>query len=234
MPQRYDPVPCAVNTSLDTGRLQFAPVWRQWVAQWTQSEWINLAAAYHGAKVMHSSQYAGFAGGTLIEPGPKAFVATGYFNLALARTVEWPRTKIEVAEGIGLPRKLPAAMEKLWGGREPLCDADGIALGPGGLFMAFCGLRALQKATSPTITPTNAEAASRALGKALRAHLLREGRDFIEELPRLSAGRPQLEDLLLGNPLDAQTLTEALPSVAEAMALSQQDLFQMMSPYLTK
>lgn len=232
MPSRYGPAPCPVNDSLAKGRAQFATAWRHWVAQWTQSEWLNLTTAYHGAKILHSSQYVAFSTGALVEPGPKAFVAGGYFNTALARCAGWGDSRIEAVADIGLPRWLPGKLERLWGGRDPLCDAEGVALGPSGLYMAFCGLRPLFAPYATTVTPQTAEAASRALGRALRAHYTKAGVDFVEKMPELTAGLPALEDLLLGNPLSAGTLMEAIPAIAEAAQLSEMDLWRAIEPAL--
>lgn len=225
MPSKNPPVDCPINNCLTRGRAQFATSWRRWVRQWTQTGWLKLSDALHGAKVLHSSQYSAFSEGLLLEPGPKVFAAAGYLNVSLARSIGYPQ--FEELPDIGLPEKLPAALSELWAGRRPLVDAEGIALGPSGLFMAFCGLRALQGALTRHIPPQEAEAACRALGRALRAHLLRQGRDFVTELDEGTLD-PIAEEVLLGNAIDAARLEKALPQLATAMALEEDELWVMM------
>lgn len=232
MPTKTTPPECHVNSCLTRGRAQFATSWRRWVSQWTQTEWIKLAEALHGAKLLHSSQYAAFSTGALTEPGPKGFVAAGYLNCALARSERHPKHLIEVCPDIGVPNVMPPDLKPLWWGRLPLVDAEGYALGPSGLFMAFCGLRALRGPIERTIPPEAAEAASRALGAALRAHLMRKGRDFVAELDNHAIDSPIAEDILLGNRVDAPQLQQGIPQLANAMGLQEDDLWRTIETLL--
>jgi len=203
-----------VNQVLDTGSAAFATLWRAWLAQFTQPQLLKLANAYLGASLFHSSQMGGFSSRKLRDPAPRVFLAVGFLNLAHGRSLGYPTSSLEPVSDIGLPDKLPEALRGTWEGREPLLDADGVVMGPRGLFEAFTGLRALAINDDRHIAPDDEKPASEALGRFLRLRLAANGVDWLTELPVLRNTSPAIEDLLMGRPVQGDRLIHQLPKLA--------------------
>jgi hypothetical protein len=214
-----------IATRLRTGATAFASLWRLWRKQWSQPQLLKLSDAYHGIRIFHSSQMGGFANGSLRDPAPKVFLSVGYLNLAHARSILYDPNLIEDAPDIGLPAKLPGALRSLWEGRQPLCDANGVALGPVGLFEAFTGLRELSYRSDRNLAPEHAQAASSALGKWLRLRLASQGVDWLSELPAYRQRCDAIEPLLMGHDLDADRLVYRLPQIAEIAHSTDEELW---------
>lgn len=203
-----------VNQVLDTGSAAFAALWRAWLAQFTQPQLLKLASAYLGANLFHSSQMGGFSSRKLRDPAPRVFLAVGYLNLAHARSLGYPTSSLEDALDIGLPEKLPEALSSIWEAREPLLDANGVVLGPTGLFEAFTGLRALSVSNDRLIAPDDEKPASEALGRYLRLRLAANGVDWLTEMPALRTSCPAIEELLMGRLVQGDRLIHQLPKLA--------------------
>ena len=206
--------PNPILDAMDTGSTAFSSRWRAWQSQWTQPQLLRLCDALLGARLFHSSQMGGFSSQKLRQPGPLVFVAVGYFNLAHATSLGLPQHLIEVAPDIGVPTKLPDAMRALWEGREPFTDANGVVLGPQGLFMAFSGLRELTANDARQLSADDEAAASQALGRWLRLRLAAKGMDWLGELPSLRLVCPSIEPLLMGKTVPADRLLMHLPRLA--------------------
>lgn len=218
-----------LQTLLDTGSEAFAATWRRWVSQWTQPKLLRLSETYLGARMFHSSQMAGFASRRLQNPAPKAFLAIGALNVAHGHSLGLPEAQIEPTPDLGLPKLLPGALRDLWDHREPLRDAEGIVLGPTGLFEAFCGLRALPPTSQRYLPPEAVENASKAIGALLRLRLPQHGCDWFLELPALSKAAPSVEPLLRGGSVSADRLLADLPQLSSLARMSEDELWHEVS-----
>jgi len=207
-------------TALEQGAMQFPPAFRALSSQMTQTQFMKLAAAYLGTKAIHSSTIGGFRTGKLIEPAPKTLLALGYFNTALARSIGHPEDLIEQVPDIGYPPKLPHYLKADWEHTIPLLDRDGIALGPVGMFEAFCGLRELPARERRELDEADAPAASRTLGAFLRAHYGKHNIDWYEKLPELVYECPTIEPLLLNRAVPADRLIHDLDAIGRLVGLS--------------
>lgn len=215
-----------LQTLLDTGSEAFAATWRQWVNQWTQPKLLRIAETYLGGRMFHSSQMTGFATRKLQNPAPKAFLAIGALNVAHARSLGFPEDKIEPTPDLGLPKALPGSLRDLWDAREPLLDASGVAMGPTGLFEAFCGLRNLPEPLPVRELPQEAaQAASMALGGRLRLSLAQRGIDWVPELPQLAPIAPSIEPLLQGRVVPSDRLSQDLPRIAHLLQTTEDALW---------
>ncbi len=189
-----------LENDLEAGRRQWTVAWRRFARQWTQPQLLRLADSVLGGRYLHSSQISGFATGKLREPAPKVFVVIGRLNEALA-------------EG-----SLPNELKDLWLGRQALKDKDGNPLDSVGCFRAFTGQLDLGFGQTRTIPEDQVHDASKRLGRFVRTELAKAGVDFIEELPALvGSSGPLLQSVVLGNPMSADDLLEALPIVEIAM-----------------
>lgn len=199
---------------LDNGSEAFAASWRRWVKQWTQPQLLRLSQTYLGGRMFHSSQMAGFASRQLQNPAPKVFLAVGALNLAHARSLGFTTAQMEAAPDLGLDTFLPGALRNLWEGREPIRDAEGVCLGPVGLFEAFCGLRALPSAPEREIAPEALRSVCERLGARLRVSLISRGIDFVLRRTELSAVAPSVGPLLNGETVPAAQLLNDLQPIA--------------------
>jgi hypothetical protein len=218
-------VPSAISISLAKGSTAFASLWRSWISQWTQPQLLKLSDAYLGSRQFHSSQMGGFAKQSLRDPAPKVFMAVGFLNLAHARSLGYDATLIESPVDVGLPQKLPDIMRGLWEGRQPLCDSNGVALGPTGLFEAFTGLRELPFDSTRVIATEEEEAACQVLSRWLRLHLASRGVDWLSEMPRLRSECDIIEPLLMGRTVPGDRLLYRLPQLAAIAGTSDEDLW---------
>lgn len=230
---RYS-APNAVLDAMDTGSRDFSSRWRAWLSQWTQPQLLKLSDAYFGARLLHSSQLGGFAQQKLRQPGPLVFLATGYLNVAHARSLRLPEAQIDPTPDISTPRTLPDALRSLWEAREPFTDASDIVLGPSGLFMAFCGLRPLLVVSDRQLTPEQEAPACQALGKWLRLRLAARGIDWLSELTTLRNQCPSIEPLLMGKPLSADRLLMHLPKLAAIADTSDAHLWEVITDALAQ
>ncbi len=233
MAQRYSG-PSAILDAMDTGTRDFASRWRSWISQWSQPQLLRLSDTYLGARLFHSSQMGGFSQQKLRQPGPMVFLAVGYINLAHGRSLGLPEAQIEAAPDIGLAATLPDTLRDLWEGHEPFTDAFDVVLGPSGLFMAFCGLRALSSCTDRTITPEQEVAASQGLGKWLRLRLASRGIDWLSELPALRSQCASAEPLLMGKTVHADRLLQHLPKLAAIAETSDAHLWDVITEALAQ
>lgn len=225
--------PAPILIALEQGVADFAHVWRAFRAQFTQPELLKLTATYLQTRAVHSSQIGSLGTGTHMEYGPKMFVALGYFNVALACSNGYAEHLIERVADIGYPARLPAELKKFWSYRTPLLDANGIAMGPTGLFEAFCGLRALPYAQRRSLSGIDAEAASVAIGSYLRLQLPTLGIDWFEQLDQLAAQCPSVKPLLMRKFVDGDRLIQDLGTLAEIAGTSTQVLWQIIEGALS-
>lgn len=214
---------------MDTGSAAFSAHWRMWLSQWTQPQLLRLTEEYLGARLFHSSQMGGFATRKLREPGPRVFLAVGYFNVAHGRSLDVAPDLIETVPDIGLPEKLPGTRRALWEGREPLRDASKLVLGPTGLFEAFTGLRDLSQVDHREIPPEYVPEACKALGRWLRLHLASQGIDWLTELPALRQSCDCIEALLMGQPVEPRRLLAQLNKLAALANTTDVQLWQVIS-----
>lgn len=228
---RYS-APNALLDAMDTGSRDFASRWRAWLSQWSQPQLLKLSDAYFGARLLHSSQMGGFSQQKLRQPGPLVFLATGYLNVAHARSLSLSEALIDPTPDITLPRTLPDALRSLWEGREPFTDASDIVLGPSGLFMAFCGLRPLLVVSDRHLTPEQEAPACQALGKWLRLRLAARGIDWLSELPTLRNQCPSAEPLLMGKTVPADRLLMHLPRLAALADATDTELWDVVQDAL--
>lgn len=202
--------------SLDKGGQEFYAAFRCWSRPFTQTRLIHLAEEYLGTRAFHSSQIGGFCHGTLKEPSPKCFLALGCLNTALARSVGHPEELIEQHPTLKYNRTLPGTFRRYWEHTVPLLDAEGTALGPVGLFEAFCGLRPLSIPTAHVLSPTEEYAAANALGAYLRAYYGRHSIDWYSQLDALTRNCSTLRPLLLNEPVSGSEITLRLEDIAQA------------------
>jgi hypothetical protein len=211
--------------TMDQGVAQFAAVWRAFSSQWTQPQILKMWAEYLGTRALHSSQIDSLKRQQLSEPGPKMFLAIGYVNCALARSNNHPEHLIEKVADIGYAPTLPGTLQHLWLHRKPLLDAQGVAMGPTGVFEAFCGLRDLPSSNRPSLTGTEAEIACRAIGSYLRMQLPKLGIDWYSQLPELSKQCPTVHPLLMGDLINGDRLAQDLPDLALLSGTSTESLW---------
>lgn len=218
---------------LDQGSAAFAPVWRAWLSQFTQPQLLKLSEAYLQGRLFHSSQMGGFATRKLREPGPRVFLAVGYFNVAHAHALGLAPDLIETVPDIGLPEKLAGTRKDVWEGREPFRDASRLVLGPTGLFEAFTGLRDLSQVENRHIPPEHVAEACRALGRWLRLHLAAQGIDWLTELPALRQSCDCIEELLMGQTVAEPRLLAQLTKLAALANTTDIQLWQVISSTFT-
>lgn len=222
----------SLNPILQTqekGSSAFAPVWRAWLSQFTQPQLLKLAEQYLQGRLFHSSQMGGFSTRKLRAPAPTVFLAIGYLNVAHAHSLGLDPHRIEEVTDIGLPKKLPDTLRAIWEGREPLQDADGVVMGPIGLFEAFTGLRALASREDRRITPDQEQAASEVLGRYMRLRLAQLGIDWLQEMPKLRTSSSVLEDLLMGRVVHADRLCGQLERLAAIAETTEDELWEHMT-----
>ena len=200
-------------SSLERGGQAFYSTFRPFSRQFTQTKLIALCKMYLGTGAFHSSQITGFCQGTLTEPAPKVFVALGLVNVALARTIGHPEDHIEQHQ-MAYARTLPHEMQKVWMHRLPMLDREGVAMGPVGLFEAFCGLRELSAPNQRQLALQDERAASEALGAYLRAYFGRHGIDWFSQLTDFTTRCAAMQPLLLNQPVSGDQLLESLEHVA--------------------
>jgi hypothetical protein len=213
-------------TALERGALQFPSAFRALSSQFTQTELMKIATAYLGTKAIHSSTIGGFARGVLTEPAPKTFLALGAFNAALARSIGHPEELIEDTSSLGYPPQLPHAYRDLWQYTIPMLDRNGVALGPVGMFEAFCGLRELPVTEHRRLDAQEAEAASRTLGAFLRSHYAKHDIDWYGSLRELAYDCPTIEPLLLNKPISPDRLLNDLDAIGKVIGLSGDALWE--------
>lgn len=187
---------------------------------------MKIATEYLGTKAIHSSTIGGFSRGILTEPAPKTFLALGAFNAALARSVGHPDELIEDTSALGYPPQLPHRFKDIWQHTIPMIDRDGIALGPVGMFEAFCGLRELPVRAHRRLEPEDVEAAARTLGAFLRAHYAKHDIDWYGKLKELSYDCPTMEPLLLNKPVSPDRLLNDLDSIAKLIGVNGDALWE--------
>ena len=213
-------------TSLDRGSLQFSAAFRAFSGQFTQPQLLRLSSEYLGTRAIHSSQIGGFRDGRLVDPAPKVFVALGYLNVALAYSIGHPHELIEPITDIGYTNQLPAHLRDLWEYRIPILDVESVALGPSGLFQAFCGLRELPASTRPRLDAEEAAEASRVLGAFLRSQFAKHDIDWFESLGELSQRCPTIEPLLLNKGVSADRLLHDLDAIGACVGFSGNALWE--------
>ena len=152
---------------------------------------MKLAELVLGESCLHSSQIHGFATGKLKEPGPKVLMVVGLVNLAIAAANE------DVDARSRSTYSVPATKPDLWHGKAWIKDANGKALGPAEVFLAFCGILDLACDAAMAIKPEDMEAVSKALGKYLRKSLSKLDIDVMDEEVFSSWGRPEIMNKLI-------------------------------------
>lgn len=206
--------PTPVDEALALGRAAFSRLFKAYLSQTTQYKLLKSMEAYFNARLFHSSQLGGIRDQTLREPSPKVFIALGYYNVAHARSLGWPEDRIDATSPLELPRQLPESVRDIWEAMEPLTDAEGVAMGPTGLFEAFSGLLALPVSPERLIPPEAEEAVCRSLGHYLRIQLPLRGVDWFTDMPLLRKTVPCIEDLLMDRTVQGDRLLAALPQLA--------------------
>lgn len=213
-------------SSLERGGQAFYSTFRPFSRQFTQTKLIALFKSYLGTAAFHSSQISGFSRGTLTEPAPKVLLALGLVNVALARSIGHPEHLIEQHD-LPFSRTLPHEMQKVWIHRLPMLDRESIAMGPTGLFEAFCGLRELNTPTDRHLGLQDERAASEALGAYLRAYFGRHGIDWFSELPALKDRCSAMQPLLLNQPISGEELVESLDQIAAILDSNSNNLWEV-------
>lgn len=218
--------------ALERGGLQFPTCFRALSSQFTQTVFMKIATEYLGTKAIHSSTIGGFNRGILTEPAPKTFLALGCFNTALARSIGHPEELIEDTSALGYPPKLPHQFKDAWEHTIPMLDRDGIALGPVGMFQAFCGLRELPIREHRRLDPSEADEAGRILGSFLRAHYAKHDIDWYAKLKEIAYDCPTLEPLLLSRQVRSERLLNDLDSIGKVVGLSGDALWEHIQAHL--
>jgi hypothetical protein len=213
-------------TSLERGNQEFYIVFRAFMRPFTQTKLINLSEQHLGVRAFHSSQMSGLTNGTLKDPAPKLFLALGCLNTALARSIGHPEELIEQHPTLRHNRTLPGTLRRHWEHSTPMLDAEGIAMGPIGLFEAFCGLRDLCVPTAHVLAPTEEYAAATALGAYLRAYYGRHTIDWYSQLDAITATCPILRPLLLNEPVSGEEITLRLEDIAKAAETTSNTLWE--------
>lgn len=207
-------------TALEKGNTQFPRSFRAFSSQFTQTELMKLATEYLGTKAIHSSTIGGFRDGRLQEPSPKSLMALGYVNLALAKEFGHPKELMDPEPLVSYPPTLPHHMKSIWEHKMPMLDAEGVALGPTGMFEAFVGLRELHSDEKRRIAPEDSEVASQALGRYLRSHFAKHDIDWYANLKQLAYDCPTIEPLLLNKTVPADRLLCDLDQLGKMLGLS--------------
>lgn len=220
----------ALNDRLDSAGQLFAAHWRAWVTQLTQPQWLRISNDYLGGRHFHSSQMSGIGARRTVSPAPMFFLAVGLLNTAHARSLGWPADRVEDTSDMGLPRLLPEALRDLWITAQPLTDADGVAMGPVGLFAAFTGLRPLPSTVGRPEALEDHPDAVPALARHLRLSLAQKGVDWMSELPRLREQVPIVEPLLYGHEVQPDQLLLALPELGGLVGQTADQLWAVMVP----
>lgn len=195
--------------------MQFPSASRALFGQFTQTEFMKIATEYLGTKAIHSSTIGGFSRGVLTEPAPKTFLALGAFNAALARSIGHPEELVEDTSALGYPPQLPHRFKDLWEHTIPMLDRNGVALGPVGMFEAFCGLRELPVSAHRRLDPEDVDAAVRTLGAFLRSHFAKHDIDWYGKLRELAYDCPTIEPLLLNKTVSADRLLNDFDTIAK-------------------
>lgn len=219
-------------STLERGGQAFYSTFRPFARQFSQTKLIALCRMYLGTGAFHSSQISGFSNGTLSEPAPKAFLALGCLNVALARSMGHPEHLIEQHD-LAFARTLPHEMQKVWQHRLPMLDREGVAMGPVGLFEAFCGLRQLSAPNDRQLALKDEPAATAALGSHLRAYFGRHGIDWFSQLQSLSARCPAIEPLLLNQTLHGDQLLDSLDEIASTIDSDANHLWEVILEAIT-
>lgn len=219
-------------SALERGALQFPSAFRALSSQFTQTEFMKLAAAYLGTKAIHSSTIGGFNRGILTEPAPKTFLALGCFNAALAHSVGHPSELIEDTSSLPYPPKLPHAYQDLWENCIPMLDRNNVALGPVGMFEAFCGLRELPMREHRRLEPLDAPEASKILGAFLRSHYAKHDIDWYGQIREIAYDCPTIEPLLLSKDVDVDRLLNDLDTIGKVIGLSGDALWEHIQTHL--
>ena len=213
-------------SSLERGGQAFYSTFRPFARQFTQTKLIQLCRVYLGTGAFHSSQISGFSNGTLTEPAPKALIALGLVNTALARSIGHPEELIE-QHNLDYARTLPHEMQKVWMHRLPMLDSEGVAMGPVGLFEAFSGFRELSTPSHRQLALKDEQTASEALGVYLRAYFGRHGIDWFSQLNDLTTRCAAIKPLLLNQPLSGDHLLEALDNIASVIDSNTNQLWEV-------
>jgi len=151
-----------------------------------------LAEALDVGRV-HNSQLSMLRNGKLASPGPEVFLALGCINRWLAEHA--PEGRLELSQ---LDQLLihPSAdlLEALQTSAQPVCDAQGVVLGPGELLEVFVGQRQPPPAFDLRIGQEEAPALSAALAQLFTAgRPWRQCRDLL--LAAYPVGRRQRREL---------------------------------------
>lgn len=215
---------------MDAAGQTFASHWRAWITQLTQPQWLRLSESYLGGRHFHSSQMSGIGARRTTSPAPLFFLAVGLLNTAHARSLGWPADRVEQGPDMGLPLRLPENLRDIWITALPFTDADGVALGPAGLFAAFTGLQPLPVSIGRPEALEGHPDAIPALARHLRLALAQKGVDWMSELPVLRERVPLVEPLLYGHEVQADQLVLALPELALLVGQTPEQLWLVMVP----
>lgn len=207
---------------LERGAAQFAYVWRQFAAQWTETELMRMASTYLGRKFIHSSTIQTLAAGG--ECRVRVLAAVGYLNVGLARAVNHPN--IEPLDDSAYEPLAKCVPLRYWAMREPIVDADGIALGPIGLYELLIGHRRLPVESDRRLASEDATAASQAAGAFLRKAFINRGIDWVSDLPDLATQCPQLVQVMTGETVRSELLLARLPLMASLAQANDVDLWE--------
>lgn len=220
----------ALTDRMDAAGVVFASHWRAWVTQLTQPQWLRLSESYLGGRHFHSSQMSGIGNRRTTAPAPLFFIAVGLLNTAHARSLGWPTDRVEAGPDMGLPPCLPESLRDVWITALPFTDADGVAMGPEGLFSAFTGLRPLPSTVGRPEALEGRPDAIPALARHLRLALAQKGVDWMSDLPALRQQVPLVEPLLYGHEVQADQLLLALPELALLVGQTADQLWAVMLP----
>ena len=106
-------------------------------------------------------------------------------------------------------------------------EPSGLVLGPREIFEAMTGLLDLGIDSKRFIPPDSASKVAKALGRHLRRTLTTNDVDWLTELPELREVSPEIEPLLMGQPIKGDAIVAALPTIATAANLDAEALWDV-------
>jgi hypothetical protein len=212
--------------SLARGNAQWAIAWRRFSDQQAQPRWIKLCVATFGSSSFHSSQIGGWIKGKLKSPAPKLLLVTGLLNLGIAYSNSSNEAERAALFARGA-RQLPESHRSSWQHIDPIRLPDGTVLGPDEVFQALTGRLDLGVLDSRHIPLENEAQVAKALGRHLRRTLTTNDVDWLTELPGLREVSPEIEPLLMGQPIKGDAIVAALPTIATAANLDAEALWDV-------
>ena len=208
-----------INETIAFGRNQMQQIARPFFNQWSQPQFLKLAAETLGARCLHSTQIKGFSDGTLRDASIKPLISLGVVNLALARS--------QGVKSVGPGLKCPASLKELWEDKIYMRDNKGKPIGPELILCIFSGLVDIEVGVIKDIPVSKEKLVAKALGKHLRMSLQRQDYDWLDRVKELNKKCAIAESLLLGKPVKGAQIVNHLNKLSTISKEPTEDLWQL-------